>query len=458
MSLATGRYLLDAIAGSLPSLDGGQYVVAYSGGVDSTALLHYLANVCAPGTVRAVHVQHDLQPAAPDWARQCRAGAAALHVPIIVCPVHVNTDTGGSPEAAARAARYAALAAQVYAHDVLITGHHADDQAQTFLLQALRGAGVHGLAAMPALADFGNGRHARPMLSITRDQIVAYARAHELEWVEDPSNSDASLDRSYLNKRIWPLIREHWPAAATTLTRSAGWCAESAELDETRATQDTSRCRGAVSGCLSVERIAILPRNRARSVLREWLKEHALPPPRLCHLERIESDCVNAAADAQPCVSWRGGEVRRYRGQLYAMRPLSSPDRHWSATWQPPEALPLPADGGRLVAERCPGGLAPGHCYKVYLRQGGEHLQLPGRNHQTTLKKALQRAGVPPWLRERVPLIVAENRIAAVAGLWICEPFAVRADMVGWQPLWLDSPPGWPDPGEAAFNRAPKIR
>lgn len=441
--MAANHDSIDAIGQALRPLGGADYVVAFSGGVDSTVLLHYLVRMLGPGRVRAVHVQHNLQPLAADWAEHCRSRAKGLGVALSVCRVRVDKQDNRGVEAAARDARYAALAAAIQPGEVLVTGHHADDQAQTFLLQALRGAGVRGLAAMPFNTEFGSGRHIRPMLGITRAQIHAYARTYELDWIDDPSNIDPAVDRSYLNAQVWPLIQAHWPGAAKTLSRAASLCADDAKLAAERADMDLVTCRGTSADCLSVESLAELSPHACRNLLRRWLDMQGLPPPRRRHLQAIESDCLHARPDARPLVAWPGAEVRRYRDDLHAMAPLPRIGSAWSALWRPPAPLPLPR-GGTLGAQCGIGGLAPEYQYRVRFRAPGERVRLPGRAHDTALKSALQEAGVAPWLRDRVPLIVSGGRIAAVPDLWICDAFAASENQPGWCARWGDAPAGWP--------------
>lgn len=427
--------LFDAIAKALPPLDDGTYVVAFSGGVDSTVLLHVLTRLCPSGTVRAAHIQHNLQPDAPNWAKHCQDQAAELGVPIAVHSVTVATDGRHGPEAAAREARYDALQADMQPGDVLLTAHHADDQAQTFLLQALRGSGLRGLAAMPERCSFGTGWHVRPLLGSTREQIQQYAEEQALDWVNDPSNEDASVDRAYLNTHVWPLIRQHWPAAATTLSRSAHWCSQGSEQVQTDAADDLAQCADTSTDCLLLSRLTQLPQQRRFELIRYWLDTLGLPPPQLQHVQEIEANCLVSRCDAQPVVSWRGVEVRRYQDGLFAMAPLSAVDSSWSAAWTPPTSMLLP-DGSKLSAEPGVGGLPQDMTYQVRLRQGGERVHLPRRAHTTSLKSALQQAGVPPWQRERLPLIIHEQVIVAVADLWICEGFSTGPNESGWLPHW----------------------
>lgn len=451
-------HLFDAVQEALPRLDGGRYLVAYSGGLDSTVLLHIMAENTDPGSVHAVHVQHDLQAQAAGWAAHCRVQAQLLGLPFSLYPVQVERDSGRGLEAAAREARYRALARAMQPGDVLLTAHHAEDQAQTFLLQALRGSGVRGLAAMPRQAAFGPGQHVRPMLSLSREQIRRYAEDQELQWVDDPSNRDVAVDRSYLATEVWPRITEHWPGAAATLSRAAAWCAQASASASDRAGQDRELCAGSGARCLSVARLLALPRERRWNLLREWLHGQGLPPPRVKHLQIIETDCLAARQDAQPLVSWPGAEVRRYRDDLHAMTPLARAAPGWQAAWAPPAALALP-QGGELVAHPAQrqGGLATEHQYQVRFRRDGDRLRLPGHRQEIALKTLCQDVGVPTWLRGRLPLVVAQNRIAAVADLCICHGFLAPPEKPGWQLSWRGAPAGWPPAGAGAVNSRCKI-
>ena len=324
-------------------------MVAYSGGVDSHVLLHLVVKQCrelAGRVLAAVYVDHGLQVASVAWAEHCRQVCRELGVQLICLSVDAQAAAGESPEAAARRARYSTLEELVGEGDALLVAHHRDDQAETLLLQLLRGAGPRGLAAMPASAPLGKGRLLRPLLELERAQILDYARAHGLCWVDDPSNADKDLDRNYLRHEILPRLKTRWPGMSRTLTRSARRCAESSALNDELAENDLFSIIN--KGCLSVPDLALLAAPRQRNVLRYWLRTLDLPSPSEAQLERVLSDVIAALQDREPCVQWAGAQVRRYRNHLYAMAPLPpfDPTRVWS--WSSP-LVPLLIPGvGRL--------------------------------------------------------------------------------------------------------------
>lgn len=421
-----------------------RYLVAYSGGVDSHVLLHALAQLRDAGarvSLAAVHINHGLHADASAWAQHCARVCTDLQVPLVMRAVHAHADAGESPEDAARHARYAALLQALKPSDVLLTAHHQDDQAETLLLQLLRGAGPRGLAAMPGIAPLGEGWLARPLLSVPRAMLRAYADEHQLRWIDDPSNSDTRFDRNYLRAEILPNLKQRWPAATATLARSAQHCAEAVELLQELAQQDMNVALLSPSS-LSVPQLLLLSRARQRNVLRLWIECRGLPLPQQRHLEHVLSDVLHAPPDAEPCVRWPGVEVRRYRDALHAMSPLSEPPATVDAVWR--VETPLHIDGaGTLRAQQSSGaGLAAAVCrdgVRVTFRGGGERIKPVGRVHHATLKHLFQEAGVPPWQRERVPLIFIGASLAAVVGFWIADEFAAQPGEAGWEIEWKPS-------------------
>ncbi|WP_207061760.1 tRNA lysidine(34) synthetase TilS [Motiliproteus sp. SC1-56] len=411
--------------------------VAYSGGLDSQVLLHLAAGACAARRLplRALHIHHGLHPAADCWQAHCEAQCRVLGVPLTT--VRVEVAAQGSTEAQAREARYRAFEERLGDGELLLMAHHADDQLETLLLRLLRGAGVRGLAAMPAQRSLGDGRLLRPLLAWTRQQLETYARQHRLCWVEDPSNRETDYDRNYLRQEVVPQLRARWPAVATLASRSAALCAESEALLQALAEEDLA-CAQAPLGGLCLAGILSLSRGRQKLLLRSWIEQQGVRLPTAALLARILDEVVPARPDAEPLLQWDGIELRRYQGALYLKSPWPAPPDTPRA-WQPERALETPA--GTLRAEpTLAGGFGwpPGATLAVAYRRGGERLRLPGREGSRALKKLLQAAAVPPWLRDWLPLIYVDGTLAAVADLWICEGFqagpGTPSVRLQWQP------------------------
>lgn len=422
--------------------EGGCWV-AYSGGVDSHVLLHALASLRLELSCRvaAVHVNHGLQAAAADWDDHCRAVCAALDVPYVALRVDARATAGESREAAARVARYAVLKQWLPCGDVLLTAQHRDDQAETLLLQLLRGSGVMGLAAMPRRTSFGGGYLLRPLLDCTHKALVDYAVANHLNWVDDPSNQDVSLDRNFLRHQTLPVLRQRWPALSATLSRSARHCAEAGRMLEDLAREDIDRIAGAGCDTLPVSGLLALSLPRRRNVLRHWVAERGATIPSEAVLVRIGHDVLASRADAEVCVRWGTWELRRYRDRVHLLAQRPCRDHREPLAWHLDEALELPEAGGVLSACRSAGigvraDALDGAEVSVRWRRGGERCRPLGRQHHHALKKLFQERGLPPWERGRIPLVYIGEELAAVADLWVCEPFAAGASEPGYTIHW----------------------
>jgi tRNA(Ile)-lysidine synthase len=422
----------------------GPLLVAVSGGLDSSVLLHLLARGPAAPRLAAIHCDHGLHSAAGEWAARCAALCQRLEVPFEVERLRIALDGGEGLEAAAREARYAALAARLPADGALLTAHHADDQAETFLLMALRGAGPAGLAAMPAAAPLGRGRHLRPLLDHDREELAAYAARHGLAWVDDPSNADLHRDRNRIRHLVLPPLRERWPAASRSLARAATLAAEADRLLATLADADLAPYRDPTAPHrLPLAALAQPDPARVRNLLRRWLAVLGLPTPPATALERMIDEVALARRDARALVEWPGGWVAKHRDALHAGAPLPEPPRAGLA-WDARGVLRLPG-GTTLALEPARGeGLAAACAaqpLEVRFRAGSEVLRPAGAAHHRPLKKLLAEHGVVPWMRARLPLLYADGQLVAVAGVCVAHELAAAPDAPGLRLVWRGHPP-----------------
>ncbi len=417
--------LLDIIS-ALPSCK--RLLVAYSGGMDSHVLLHAIlsnrSNLSAE--IQAVHVNHGLQAQANEWAKKCSAYCNTHQIPITIIEVDASHSKGESPEAVARDSRYNAILNLMQEGDILLTAHHSEDQAETVLLQLLRGSGPSGLSAMPMINGFGPGFHARPLLEFSRADLADYARQHQLQWLEDFSNRDISFDRNFLRHEVIPLLRQHWPALEKTLSRSASHCAEAQQLIEEAARIDLQKM-DLDDNSMSITALTELPPPRARAVIRTWISDAGLRLPDTARLDRVLQEMLTAREDRNPVVDWPGVEMRRYRDRLYLMSTMQDLDPTTQLEWDGKSDLELPSRLGTLHVEQVEQGISA-HAWEsgnisVRFRAGGERCRPIGRNSNKSLKSLFQENGIPPWQRGRIPLVKIDGVLAAVGDIWICDRF-----------------------------------
>jgi len=412
-------------------------VVAYSGGVDSHVLLHLCHAAGVP--VRAIHIHHGLQAEADHWDRHCAGVCSKLDVAYQCIHVDADPGPGESPEDAARKARYQALEYELASDEVLLTAHHQDDQAETLLLQLMRGAGPAGLASMPVIKTFGAGHHARPMLGFSQELLRQYAEEHQLIWVDDPSNADTSFDRNYIRKEVMPRLVENWSNANEALSHVAALQQDTLEIIDAMAATDLAAVTTQQRNSLSISELKQLPQARQYNVLRYWINVSGYARPRRNIMQEVIESVLPAAEDATPLVFWGSTEIRRYQDTLYILPALNSHEIHHVYAWD--GELPLYIDTLNLemrLEQSLGKGLhqdAVARRMTVRFRQGGEQLRPQGRRHTHSLKKLMQEAGIPPWQRNRIPLIYIDHQLACVCGYWVAESFSVSADQQGWYPV-----------------------
>ena len=436
---------LSAASLTPPKLPAGATVwAAFSGGLDSTVLLHLLKQAGLP--VKALHVNHHLQAVADRWAEHCRALCGQLAVPIYVMDVKVDARDPDGPEAAARKARYAAFATVMKEGDCLATAHHQDDQAETVLLRLLRGSGVAGLAAMRASAPLPPGVLWRPLLRLSRADLKAYADRHGLSWVEDPHNLDSRYARSFLRSEIFPRLAARWPAAIEQLARTAEHCAGAVDLLDELARVDLKkalvRARGGPRHAgLSVRRLLDLDRSRRNNALRYWAAAGGFEIPSYDALLRLEKEVLRARPDAAPLLAWGDTELRRFRDVLYLMSRLPPPPAGLALEWDGRADLVLPPGCGTLRVHKPARTELP---LRVVFARGGERLKPAGARFTRTLRNLFQEEAVPPWVRERLPLLELDGALAGVAERWETAALRKLRAAAGSRYRWEHALPGDP--------------
>ena len=414
--------------------------MGYSGGLDSSVLLHILAErrPYLGVTLSALHVHHGLSANADAWTAHCRQVCSALNVPLRVERVSVTSE-GKGPEAAARAARYRVFAS--IAADCLALAHHRDDQVETVLLQLLRGAGLKGLAAMPEARrlDGSPVRLLRPLLATSRAELEVWARRQEIAWIEDESNLHTHLARNALRQAVLPVLARNFPDAAAVLAESAGRFAEAADLLDDLADQDAG-----AGPDLEVGILADLSAPRARNVLRRRLE---LAGARLSQqgLHEALRQLLTARSDAQLEIRFGAMVLRRHRGRVYCV-PWRSTDRaDPGRIWRGEAELALGEAGWLRFESIAEGGVRRGpEPVCVRFRTGGERLRSDARRPRRSLKELLRTPALPPWQRNRLPMVYVGDRLAWVATIGADVDCLAASGEQGWRLVWEPKQVTWP--------------
>jgi len=418
---------------------GQKLVLGLSGGIDSVSLLHALRHTqFSHYELSCVHIHHGLSPHADAWAKFCETLCADFGLELRVHRVAVHRDDPAGIEGAARAARQ-----QVFAQldaDVVLTAHHQNDQAETLLLQLLRGAGPKGLAAMAPWQRHHAWRAAqlRPWLQITRAQIEHYARDHALAWIEDESNTDPAYTRNYVRHSLLPLLARRFPSVVPTLARSAILQAEASELLQELAARDAASCIS--RDRLDCRCLAALSLPRARNLLRWYIEQHGLLMPSERRLAEGLRQLLHAAHDARVCVMIHPGiELRRYQHDAYLV-PVRACARQVRVRWRGEPTLRLEHAGWEIAFNRVHGAglsLAKLDAAQVELgvRQGGERMRLHNNGAHRSLKNLLQEAALPPWQRACMPLLWCDGQLAWADGIGFDADYRASAEEPGIVPL-----------------------
>lgn len=417
MPLALHRALLDFV-NNHPALVSKRWVVGYSGGRDSHVLLQTLALVQAQFNLKlkAIHVNHQIHLQASQWAQHCQNIAYAFNIECQILNVNLALKKGESIEAKARELRYEAIRNHLEPNDILLTAHTQDDQAETVLLQLIRGAGVQGLSAMGECKALGSTFHYRPLLSITREQIEKASIAYGLSWITDDSNDNVRFDRNFIRHDILPLLKSRFKGVVPSLARSAQLCQEAASAQQVQAQSDFEKiyCEG-LEGVDEIKGLELikLPFERQKAVIRYWIAKNNYLYPSKVKLEDMLRQMNTARLDSTPSITWAGGVVRRYKQNWYLSKQLNqriSFDFRFEKVQGRGFKLALIEDLSQI---------------RVGYRVGGERCKPTGQAFSKSLKKWFQIFEIPIWMREAVPLIYYQDQLIGAVGYFICEGWQV---------------------------------
>lgn len=405
--------------------------IGFSGGLDSTVLLHALAQLNLPVTLCALHINHQISPNANFWQQQCEQLCKQLTISFHAENVSVK-NTGKGIEDAARVARYRVFEQYVGVNDYLFTAHHGNDQAETLLLRLMRGTGPRGLAAIAAERRLNSGgRLIRPLLHFSRAELEHYAHAHQLHWIDDESNGDDHYDRNFLRNQVMPLLQARWPVFIRKWQQTADLCAQQESLLQEFAQQDLEKsCPRAERVGQSVDLVWLksLSVARRQNLLRYWLRSLHCELPEIMHWQQLEDQLFNARIDANVNVSWGKYSLQPYQDRLFLL---------------PTELPVLQLQMADVTATEIKTGTTDAKYLRAALpdldiryRTGGERCRPAGRNHSQTLKKLLQEYRLEPWLRDAVPLVYSEGDLVAVGDLWICEGYVAQVGEAALKLIW----------------------
>ena len=445
-----------------PNVQG--IVIALSGGMDSMVLLDLCSRLQSDASLpvaglswRVMHVNHGLHDEADMWQTRC---VQACEQRSLSCQTFslqlretLSASSGEGLEAHARKARYQVMANHLQPQEVLLTAHHAQDQGETVLFRLLRGAGPKGLSGMRQEAVVPGSTAQplwRPLLSESPETLQAYARQQQLHWVEDSSNRDITFSRNYLRHQVLPVIAQRWPSWLSSIERSADICRDSDELLQALANQWLVNCQGKQPGHLNIPALLQHSQTERDVMLRQWLWLHGRQWAGRTVLDQLTSMLL-AGEDRQPVLAWQDKTVRRYRDELLVTQPLpllpEVPEHgyHWPLKEAPVMlsgaetahlALTLPGNGRLLLESVAEQGMRwPGATCRVCYRQEGIKARLPGRPGKS-LKQLWQEAAVPPWLRDRSPLLFINGELAWIAGVGVCDGFLADPAEPSWLPRW----------------------
>lgn len=402
--------------------------LAYSGGQDSSVLLHLFSRVDPPPPLKIVHINHQLSDNASDWQQHCITTANTLGYQCLVESAQIHPQ-GKGLESAARDARYRIFKRLLEPGEYLFTAHHQNDQAETMLFRCLRGSGLRGMRAIEQQRTLGHGILARPLLDISQADISAYAERFNLTWVDDESNNDLHFDRNFLRHSILPALNQRWPSSLKNMARTSAWLGEANKLLEEYLDTDLHLCDRRLERLgqsLAIPNMNSYSEARIKHLIQFWVSQLGYTLPNHHHIQQLKN-LLQAKADATPLIAWGDCELRRYQDRLYLLPRLPAlikPQIQSKITWLSTSPLLL-EDGSTLKISANLHGIShatanPHPELTVSYRSGGERCKPTTRTKSQTLKKLLQEYALEPWLRDRIPLIFQGDQLIAVGDIFSC--------------------------------------
>ncbi|MBY0499925.1 MAG: tRNA lysidine(34) synthetase TilS [Nitrosomonas sp.] len=421
---------------------GDHLAVALSGGVDSVVLLHALASLSReiPLTLSAVHINHGISSNATLWSKFCCHLCHSYGISIYIAYLKIKKETGESLEAKAREERYRVFS-QIHANYVVLA-QHLDDQAETLLLQLLRGAGIKGLCGMPPVRKLSSPaipQILRPLLEISRDEIESYGRLNKLNWIKDESNDSIIFNRNFLRHEILPILKKRYPNYPKTLLRTSRHFSEASSLLDELAAMDNENCM--VSGKIQISSIRMLSFARAKNLLRYNLAQRDITLPSTVKLETILHQIMSAGPDSHPCISFGNTEIRCHKGSIYILSNKASLSSSARYIWNGESHLVLDHFNGTICftdvkSQGISRKKISTELITIRSRKGGECFMPTCNRPRRSLKNLLQEASIPPWERNTIPLIFCGEKLIWVPGIGIDCEFQVKSDELGILPIW----------------------
>jgi len=404
----------NSIKSKLNKKNYDNFLIAYSGGSDSTALLYFAKKMSEKYEVaiKAVHVNHNLNIESKEWENHCKISCKKMNIPLIIKNINIRLNPGDSVEEKAREERYSSILSLMNPKTIMMTAHHADDQAETFLYQLVRGSGVKGLSSMPAFKKLNKGYHVRPFLNLSKSTLIDIVDFSRLSYIYDKSNDNTNFSRNFIRKEVLPIIKNKWPGSSATISRAAHNLYNSVKLNDDLALIDIQNYLLKDKNKISVN-LRELDDYRFNNVIRYWIKNNNYRMPSLEQIYSIYLNVFKAGNDKSPVFSCSEYEIRRYNDYIEIMSPLKKHDPAKVYTWEFRKNLIISNLSINLSWKNLEERL--GYKYdkdvEVKFRKKGQNIKLDSKR---SLKDYMRENKIPPWQRERTLLIYIDKELKII--------------------------------------------